>query len=48
LAESLAERGVRHYAVQNYRGSPDVPPDAVLSLSAQSQLAQWFERFEYR
>lgn len=48
LAESLAERGVRHYAVQNYRSSPDVPPDAVLSLSAQSQLAQWFERFEYR
>ncbi|MGQ5522156.1 anaerobic ribonucleoside-triphosphate reductase activating protein [Chitinimonas sp. PSY-7] len=48
LAKGLAESGVRHYAVQRYRSSPDVPPDAVLSIRAQSQLAEWFEQFEYR
>ncbi|MFC4159024.1 anaerobic ribonucleoside-triphosphate reductase activating protein [Chitinimonas lacunae] len=48
LARSLAERGVRHYAVQNQRSTPDQPPEAWLSETAQQSLHRWFERFDYR
>lgn len=48
LAGHLAHRGVSHYAVQNYRPSPDAAPDAVLSDDAQSALAALFPHFAYR
>ena len=48
LARQLADQGVRHYAVQDYRSAPGQPAEGALSLAAQQQLAQWFERFVYR
>jgi len=48
LAENLARRGVRQYAVQHYRARPGGPPDAVLSELARRSLADWFAVFETR
>jgi len=48
LARSLASRGVRHYAVQNYRATPDAAPAAVLGSPALRELESLFPRFSYR
>lgn len=48
LARGLAQRGVLHYAVQNYRATPDAPPYAVLSVAAQAELHSLFPHFAYR
>lgn len=48
LARQLAERGVQHYAVQNFRAHAAAPPGACLSDAAQQQLRGWFAHFEYR
>lgn len=48
LAEDLAARGVRHYAVQNVRASTGAVPEAVLSEATQRWLATRFEKFSYR
>lgn len=48
LANDLAQRGVRRYAVQNHRASPNDPPRFHLSVNAQATLHAWFDHFEYR
>ncbi|MBV7487000.1 anaerobic ribonucleoside-triphosphate reductase activating protein [Bordetella sp. BOR01] len=48
LARDLARRGVRHYAVQNHRASPEAPPSAVLSATTLAELQALFSCFAYR
>jgi pyruvate formate lyase activating enzyme len=48
LADQLAQRGVRQYAVQHYRAEPGAPPDAALSQGARQTIAGWFDHFETR
>ncbi|MBD9379950.1 anaerobic ribonucleoside-triphosphate reductase activating protein [Achromobacter sp. ACM02] len=48
LARELARRGVRRFAVQGARRSPDAPPVRALSSPALALLMQWFEEFAYR
>jgi anaerobic ribonucleoside-triphosphate reductase activating protein len=48
LARDLARRGVRHYAVQNYRAEPGAAPQAVLGESALRELEALFPAFAYR
>lgn len=47
LAEDLAERGVRHYAVQNYRDAQQ-SSHAHLSRTTLQALDRMFEGFSYR
>ena len=48
LAQTLAARGVRHYAVQDERSAPGLPAQGALSEAAQAQLARSFASFSYR
>lgn len=48
LAQTLAARGVRHYAVQDERSAPGQPAQGALSEAAQAQLARCFASFSYR
>lgn len=48
LARALAARGVRQYAVQNHRATPDAPPTARLSAAALGELEALFPCFSYR
>ncbi|WP_042879787.1 anaerobic ribonucleoside-triphosphate reductase activating protein [Cupriavidus necator] len=48
LARTLAEQGVRHYAVQACRLGTVAVPGANLSAPARDALASWFETFDYR
>lgn len=48
LAHRLSLRGVRAYAVQNFRPEPGAAPTAALGQDALRRLSSWFERFEYR
>lgn len=48
LADGLAQCGVQHYAVQNYRPTPGAAPTACLTDAAVHQLRQSFSRFDYR
>ncbi|QNM95125.1 anaerobic ribonucleoside-triphosphate reductase activating protein [Chitinimonas koreensis] len=48
LARELAERGVRHYAVQARRSSPGAVPAACLSDDTLDLLREWFDGFDYR
>ena len=48
LAQGLARRGVRHYAVQNHRASPGAPPSAVLGAATLAKLQALFPSFAYR
>jgi hypothetical protein len=41
LPRQLADRDVRHYAVQDDRSALGQPAEGALSLAAQQQLAQW-------
>ncbi len=48
LARELARRGVRRFAVQGARRSPDAPPVRALGAPALALLMQWFQEFAYR
>jgi len=48
LARDLAGRGVRQYAVQNYRATADAAPTAVLGAAALRELESLFPHFAYR
>lgn len=48
LARELVRRGVRRFAVQGARRSPDSPPMRHLSAQAEALMQQWFEEFDYR
>lgn len=48
MAQALARRGVRRFAVQAARGAPNVPTARMLSPRGQASMAQWFEEFAYR
>lgn len=48
LADALARRGVRRFAVQAARSSPGTPPARALTTRAQARMRQLFEDFAYR
>ncbi|SDD43000.1 anaerobic ribonucleoside-triphosphate reductase activating protein [Cupriavidus sp. YR651] len=48
LARTLAQQGVRHYAVQACRAGPVAMPGADLSAQARDTLASWFTTFSFR
>lgn len=48
LAETLAQQGVRHYAVQHYRPSPDALAAAPLAEATRQRLEGLFLTFEER
>jgi len=48
LAQALARRGVRRFAVQSARGASKLPTARMLSPQAQASIGQWFEEFAYR
>lgn len=48
LGETLANLGVRHYAVQRCRPAPDQPPTATLSQTAHDRLSACMVHFEVR
>lgn len=48
LARALAARGVRHYAVQNFRPQPGALSGAILGTAVREQLHALFARFDYR
>ncbi len=48
VARELSRRGVRRFAVQGARSTPDSPAARHLSAQAESRMREWFEAFEYR